>query len=401
MAMRLPGAPRSERARPDSPGPGRSRKIAIIGTAPSLWGAPWDDPSWEVWAHASAVNVIKGGWRPDLLIDIHPPHCFREERKNGYRNYYEFLQQVRIPILMQEHYKEIPSSVRFPRERIKTEWPDVPVGSMTSWMVAYALLKGVTHLGFWGIHYAHKSEYEEQRTNTEHWIGIARGFGVQIVIPKDSPLCHEPNEDYGYESHSTPEKYAARKARIAAMKAQVGLPGAIGAQKTGEPMVPLRIMRTVEDYAEAHRLRIEKDPAWVKEVATFAPEESFPQWILDMEARQREQIKNPTGALGPAPHGGVRHSVAVAQVVASEQARLATVAADAGRSGTPSIPRDAVVQPRRKIARTRPDRRVRVRDGRAAGSRTAVGRKRSAPGPTRQGKRIQAQKSRSRTKPRA
>lgn len=343
MAMRLPGAPRTVRARPEPFGPGRLRKIAIIGTAPSLWGAPWDDPSWQIWAHASGMNVIKGGWQPDLLIDLHPPHCFREERKNGFRNYYEFLQHCRIPVLMQERYDEIPASVRFPRERLLTEWPGVKYGSLTSYLIAYALMQGVTHLGFWGIHYAHKSEYEEQRANTEHWIGIARGQGVQIIIPADSPLCHEPAEDYGYESHSTPEKYAARKERVAAFKRTVGVPGAVG-QRTEVHLLPLRTMRTLADFEEAAAIRAKKDPAWGFEVAKFGKDEEFPQWILDLEAQQRDDAARSLRDAGSGPAASLRHSDGVAQVLASESARR-TDTVDAGGNRAAPVPSDAVVQP--------------------------------------------------------
>jgi hypothetical protein len=69
-------------------------------------------------------------------------------------------------------------------------------------MIALALSEGVTHLGFYGIHYALDEEHKKQRAGCEFWMGIAVGKGVQIVNPPGSPLLREPGWLYGYESHS-------------------------------------------------------------------------------------------------------------------------------------------------------------------------------------------------------
>src|SRR5262245_10641140 len=139
-------------------GPGRLRKVAIIGThAATLVGAPWHDPSWEFWSHASAVNVIPKG-RVGLVIDVHPPHCFMQEKKNGFTNYYKWLQGCPYPVLMQKKYKDIPQSLAYPYDEIKAEFPNIDIGSQTAYLIAYALSRGVTHIGIWGCEYSHDSE---------------------------------------------------------------------------------------------------------------------------------------------------------------------------------------------------------------------------------------------------
>ena len=129
------------------------------------------------------------------------------------------IKALTTPIYMQKHYPEIPASVRYPKERIQAEWPNLPFGSQTAWMIALALAEGATHIGLYGIHYQHESEYWDQRANAELWIGIALGRGVQVLIPEGAPIAREPVDLYGYESH-TPEKYAERKRRFAAAKAK-------------------------------------------------------------------------------------------------------------------------------------------------------------------------------------
>lgn len=192
-------------------------KVALLGGVKStLRHAPFADPSWAIWSHNSVpLSSVR---RVDRWFDLHPPHCFQTPVKCG-RHYYDWLKRLTVPVYMQKHYPEIPASVQYPRERIQAEWPLVPFGSQTAWMIALALSEGATHIGLYGIHYQHASEYAEQRANAELWVGVALGRGVHVVIPEGAPLAREPQDLYGYESH-TPEKYAARKAAMAAIKAQ-------------------------------------------------------------------------------------------------------------------------------------------------------------------------------------
>lgn len=241
-----------------------ARKIALIGTAPTIHFAPWDDPSWTIWAHASSGKVAK---RVDRYFDLHPKHCYTEARKNGFTNYYGWLKKQTTPVYMQEKDAEIPASVRYPFERMRAEFP-YPVGSIGGWMLLLALTEGVTHLGLFGVHYAHASEYEEQRANFEFLLGVAAGRGVQLVIPAVSrvktyvgnPLVQEPRLLYGYETH-TPELYAARKAARAKHRAD-----------------------TVANGFDPSRLR----PAKTSELPT-PPPEILAAWAKQ-EAAAREQV---------------------------------------------------------------------------------------------------------------
>lgn len=230
-------------------GPGRMRKVALLGgVKDTLRHAPWDDPSWELWAHSSIPpRALR---RVDRFFDLHPPHCFQEQVKCGRLNYYDWLKGLRTPVYMQAAYPEIPASVRYPRERVQAEWPLVPFGSQAAWMIALALMEGVTHLGLFGVHYAFHTEYEEQRANCELWVGVALGRGVQMVIPEGCPVAREPTALYGYESH-TPEQYAARKAVFkAAAQARMAAHA-----PTRPGFDPSRLRPAPEDIQQARRVR--------------------------------------------------------------------------------------------------------------------------------------------------
>ena len=60
---------------------GRLRKIALIGSAPTVDLAPWYDPSWEIWAHATVYPYCK---RVDRYFDLHPWKWISEKPMPGY-----------------------------------------------------------------------------------------------------------------------------------------------------------------------------------------------------------------------------------------------------------------------------------------------------------------------------
>ncbi len=211
-------------------------KVALLGGVKStLLLAPFTDPSWAIWSHSSVP--LSSARRVDRWFDLHPPLCFQEPIKCG-RRYYDWLKSLTTPVYMQKHYGEIPASVKYPRERIQAEWPGIPFGSQTAWMIALALSEGYDTIGLFGVHYQHESEYAEQRANAELWVGIAYGRGVKMVIPEGCPLAKEPVMRYGFDTH-TAEDYAARKARMKTAKAM----GAHGRPFDAAKLVPLDARR--------------------------------------------------------------------------------------------------------------------------------------------------------------
>lgn len=172
----------------------RQRKIALIGSAATIQFAPWYDPSWEIWAHATVHAFCK---RVDRYFDLHPWKWISEKPVPGYL---EWLKHNDVPIYMQREFRDVPKSIRYPKERILAEYPNY-ITSHIGWMIGLALSEGVTHLGFFGIHYALDEEHKKQRSGCEFWMGLAVGKGVQIVNPPGSPLMREPAWLYGYESH--------------------------------------------------------------------------------------------------------------------------------------------------------------------------------------------------------
>lgn len=177
------------------------RKIALCGShSSSLVDAPWDDPSWEFWGHASSRAWYKR--QMDRYFDLHVRACWTRGGKKG-AEYPKWLAQNIVPVYMQKHYDDVPASVEYPKRRILLEFADARgyFTGQAAWMIALALTEGVSTIGLFGINYSTESEYVRQRGSAEYWLGRAAGMGVRTVLPEQCTLLREPALLYGYESH--------------------------------------------------------------------------------------------------------------------------------------------------------------------------------------------------------
>lgn len=179
------------------------RKIALCGShTSSLEDAPWTDPSWEFWGHASSRAWYRR--RMDRYFDLHPPACWTRGGKKG-DVYPKWLAQNTVPIYMQDKYPQVPASIKYPKGRVLTEFSYAHrrhyFGNHAAWMIALALTEGVTHLALFGINYSSEGEYFTQRGSAEYWLGQLDGRGVNVILPEQCSLLADPKLLYGYESH--------------------------------------------------------------------------------------------------------------------------------------------------------------------------------------------------------
>ena len=100
-------------------GLGRLRKIALVGSAETVEHAPWYDHTWEIWTHSVTIGRCK---RITRVFEMHPEHVWRDHTKPQWPTYLKWLQHCQYPLYMLEKHHDIPSSVRYPRERIFGEF---------------------------------------------------------------------------------------------------------------------------------------------------------------------------------------------------------------------------------------------------------------------------------------
>jgi hypothetical protein len=129
------------------PPPSGPKKVAIIGSAPTVQYAPWFDESYQIWTHAICMGQCK---RVDRMFEMHPPLVWRDHVKPQWPKYYDYLKSCPYPIYMQEKYPDVPNSVRYPKERIFAQCRAMigryHFGSQADFMIALALSEGIRHI---------------------------------------------------------------------------------------------------------------------------------------------------------------------------------------------------------------------------------------------------------------
>ena len=195
----------------------KRKRLAIVGFADSSRdAAPFDDPTWEVWALNQLYRHIP---RFDRWFEIHRRDVFEADTVRD-TNYVGWLQTSPVPVYTCQTYPDIPNSVRYPIERVgalmgMTEeqvarWlhslaefgaargKGPYLQSAIGFMIALGIVEGFEEIGLWGIDLVVGGEYEYQKANAEFWLGYAMARGIKVTIPETSALLRQLYV-YGYE----------------------------------------------------------------------------------------------------------------------------------------------------------------------------------------------------------
>jgi hypothetical protein len=153
--------------------PFHARKIAICGFAETSYKlAPWGNPDWEIWGLNGLHKIITWANNITRWFQIHPKESIFGEGLGGGADHVKFLQSLKIPVYMTQHYDEIPMSVAYPlkeicewfsigRERERHPYLSNTISEMLA-LLAYEIVIGgreVDEVGVWGVDMAHSTEY--------------------------------------------------------------------------------------------------------------------------------------------------------------------------------------------------------------------------------------------------
>lgn len=201
-------------------GPDGFDKIGIIGSAPSsIRLAPYNDPEWSIWGCSpGAYGIVP---RSDVWFEIH-----RWEPANpGFPNdataapwfspeYCDFLRRYKGPVVMATDHADVPTGVRFPFEELLEKHGPYFFTSSVAWMIALAIELKPKAIGLWGVDMAATSEYAFQRPGCQHFIGLAKKNGIEVILPPESDLMR-PTTMYGIsEYHPRHIKLLARRKEL-------------------------------------------------------------------------------------------------------------------------------------------------------------------------------------------
>ncbi len=184
----------------------RKDKVCIVGFAPTWNLTPFSDPDFEVWGLNELYNYfnqIKGA-HASRWFEIHAPNS---PSKNT-PQHKAWLKNATIPVYMQKHHDDIPSSVAYPLDDIIKWFEDKGHNgaryftNSISYMIALAIYEGYKEIHIYGVDMAHDSEYAFQKPSCEYLIGIAEGMGIKVHVPCESDLL-KAGKLYGYETENT------------------------------------------------------------------------------------------------------------------------------------------------------------------------------------------------------
>ena len=182
--------------------PRTRNKVCIIGFAPtSMTDAQFhfDDPDMEFWG----LNQLYHAW-PKL--QEHATRWFQLHHRHSYdinvgrdEGHHKWMTKVEdFPIYMQDRVKDVPMSIKFPKDEIMEIFGNYFTNSI-SWMLSLAIAEGFNDIYIYGVDMAQESEYSYERPSVEFFVGWARGVGwvlrtlgkgnCRVHIPEKSDLC--------------------------------------------------------------------------------------------------------------------------------------------------------------------------------------------------------------------
>ena len=185
------------------------RKIAVLGSAVSSVGlAPYNDPSWEIWACSPANMTIP---RKSIWFEL---HSIEIKKREGLDAYLDWLSKQPFKVYMQSVLPEFPNSLEFPLQPLIAKYGPFWWTSQIAFMMALAIEQKPQAIGLYGIDMAASSEYNQQRLACQFFIREILNAGFSLVVPPESDIL-EPAPMYGYMENSRQwRKYYARMAEL-------------------------------------------------------------------------------------------------------------------------------------------------------------------------------------------
>ena len=184
--------------------PGR-RKLALVGASQlEDEPPPLDDPTWDVWGCNSLWKKHldrHGRFRADAWWEMHPVNVQTRQELMDMGDC-----PVPLYILGGEYNLLTPYKhwITYPLDQMREIYGPRDYFTCTfAYQIALALTMGYREIGLWGVELWQGSTRE---TRVElpcltYWLGVAKGRGVTITLPRYSKLLwHEHLYGYDYEA---------------------------------------------------------------------------------------------------------------------------------------------------------------------------------------------------------
>lgn len=180
-------------------------KIAILGGAPSSrMLAPFNDPTWEIWACSPSNYSLP---RVDAWFELH-----LLDRKIAHPMNAPYIHTLaEHPRVYVAHPDDrFPNAIKFPVAPLLEKYGvryeeggpryDYFFSSSVAYMLAFAIEHRPEKIGIWGVDMAAHEEWAFQRPACQYFIQKAIEAGIRIKIPNASDL-KASLPLYGYKEH--------------------------------------------------------------------------------------------------------------------------------------------------------------------------------------------------------
>lgn len=164
-------------------------RVNLIGGAPSSeMDAPFDDLDSEIWVLGLRYTNYP---RFDKVFEIHDDLSFID------KEYPQRLVNLGKELIVGEKFPIKARNVTvFPFDEAEELFGSTYMTCSFAYMIAMAIMRGATEIGFYGIDLAvDNEEYFYQRPCVEAWMHFAKGRGINIIVSNKSSLG---KSDYVY-----------------------------------------------------------------------------------------------------------------------------------------------------------------------------------------------------------
>lgn len=157
--------------------------VAVVGLSPTTHNlAPWNDPDWEIWG----LPWDEGYWvKCARLFEMHDIRLLDSRNSKRPKDYFHRLQTIDVPLYMQERY--FPNVTEFPFDEV-AKTTGYYFNSSIAYAIALAIHENAERIGVYGVDMKGDDEYGYQKPNIEYLLGLAKGKGIEVIVPEQSPL---------------------------------------------------------------------------------------------------------------------------------------------------------------------------------------------------------------------
>ncbi len=148
------------------------KELIILGNGLSRVRCPYDK---EVWGTNGTYRFAK---RLDEVFVF----------DNEVEEIEKYQKELGFGIWASHRYPDIKVKV-YPIEQVMERFDTDYFTDTVCYMLALALMDGYERLSLYGVDMPIEGEYGDGKAGVEHWVGRARGMGVQVLNTKMSSVC--------------------------------------------------------------------------------------------------------------------------------------------------------------------------------------------------------------------